>query len=168
MKIKESKVAKKVSSGFSSAFNKTKENVQNPDLLKENIKKAYQNTKQSVNTGIQNIQDPEYRNEVKDSFVSGLESVKVKTGDVLEKVSQTFNDEPSSVNRNDFQKLDEIENDTPINILSDDEDSPDNEDFFEVQNQGFKYQNIKKNNDISNNEDDHNVQEENVPLIQRS
>ena len=173
-RIKESETAKKIGTGLSSAYNKTKENVQNPELLKENMKYAYEGTKNSINKGIEKVQDPEFRSGVKESLSEGLKKMKTKTENAFESVSNRFIDPPpQNLNRGHFEENENMkEDESPFDVMSDEED--DQEDSEVQDNQGNKSntqdlnvtkEQVKKNNQNIQASDSDKNEDENVPII---
>jgi hypothetical protein len=159
-KIKESEVAKKVGSGLSTAYQKTKENVQNPELLKENVKNLYQGAKDSVNKGIEKVKDPEFRNEMKEGFKKGVDSVKKSTGEMMDHVSNRFIDPPpQGYNRSNYQDLNQEneDNDSPFDVMSDDEE--------EQEQHNTEEGNVLNKKKLEEKDDDSEKEEEDVPLI---
>lgn len=168
-KIKESEVAQKVGSGLSKVFEKTKENVQNPDLLKENVKKAYEGAKESINKGIEKVKDPEYRNEVKEGFKSRMEKVKKSTGEFMDNVGNRFIDPPpEGFNRADYDNLDKegASRDSPFDIMSDDEE----EEVEPKPENDYRVSEVKESKERKTEKNDRETleekeEEEEVPLI---
>ena len=142
-KIKDSEITKKVGSGLSSAYETTKENVKNPDLLKENLGKMYQGTKNKINQGIEKVKDPEFRSNVKTSIQNGFENA-------MDSISNRFVDvPPEGLNRNNDQQTPQ-NTDSPFDVLSDDEEDSD----LQIQKEEKKEE-----------QDDKEVQVKDAPLI---
>lgn len=59
----------------------------NPELLKANMKWAYEGTKDSINKGIEKVKDPEFQNNVKQSVSNGFDKVKEGTIYAMDVVS---------------------------------------------------------------------------------
>ena len=123
-KIKDSEVAQKVGSGMSSAYEKTKENLQNPQLLKENVKSFYDSTKESISNGIEKVKDPEFRKGVRESVGRGIGSFKSGAENMMDRVSNRFIDpQPREMNSNRGPPANDILNeDSPFDVMSDDEE----------------------------------------------
>ena len=132
------------------------------------MKKAYQGTRNSINKGIANVKDPEFRTGVKESFSKGLNTMKTKTENVMQSVSNRFIDPPpQNLNRDNYQNLDQNnqEHDSPFNVMSDDEE----QDFTQVNqinNKKKQEDNLSKDNlNEKNIKIDDDEEEDNIPLI---
>lgn len=85
--MKDSEVTKKIGTGIQSAYQKTKENVTNPEVLKANVKWAYEGTKSAVSNGIDTVKDPEFQNKVKTGVSNGVNKMKKGTRYAMDVVS---------------------------------------------------------------------------------
>lgn len=59
----------------------------NPEVFKANMKWAYEGTKNTINTGIETVRDPEFQNKVKTGVSEGVNKVKTGTRYAMDVVS---------------------------------------------------------------------------------
>ena len=144
----------KITEGTKTAITKTKENVTNPELLKENTKWAFETTKDKVSNTIDNLKDEEYRSNLRNSIA-----------DRFDKLINGNNDEKSQE-----KKKNEEDKDSPFDCLSDDEEEEENDKKNENENENEneieenktnkKRQNFLKKKTIEEKEDNKPIIEE--------